>query len=102
MAEASRDQASVSTTVDPEEDSPNMIVYRKVRPTLHHTTKKLLLFFLPLFSPPAGGTTVALRGLLIRPPSLSMRVYLTRGPISVEGNHPRGDSRLGRAAADIL
>lgn len=30
MAEGSRDQAGVGTT-DPEEDSPNMIVYRKVR-----------------------------------------------------------------------
>lgn len=30
MAEGSRDQGSVGTT-DPEEDSPNMIVYRKVR-----------------------------------------------------------------------
>lgn len=33
MAEGSRDQGSVGTT-DPEEDSPNMIVYRKVRPTV--------------------------------------------------------------------
>lgn len=32
MAEKSRDQGSVGTT-DPEEDSPNMIVYRKVRLT---------------------------------------------------------------------
>lgn len=29
MAEGSRDQGSVSAT-DPEDDSPNMIVYRKV------------------------------------------------------------------------
>lgn len=33
MAEGSRDQGGVATT-DPEEDSPNMIVYRKVRLTL--------------------------------------------------------------------
>lgn len=33
MAEGSRDQGSVGTT-DPEEDSPNMIVYRKVSLTL--------------------------------------------------------------------
>lgn len=33
MAEGSRDQGSVGTT-DPEEDSPNMIVYRKVRLTV--------------------------------------------------------------------
>lgn len=32
MAEKTRDQGSVGTT-DPEEDSPNMIVYRKVRLT---------------------------------------------------------------------
>lgn len=30
MAEGSKDQGGVGTT-DPEEDSPNMIVYRKVR-----------------------------------------------------------------------
>lgn len=39
MAEGPRDQASVSTTADPEEDSPNMIVYRKVRPTLREQHK---------------------------------------------------------------
>lgn len=33
MAEGCRDQGSVGTT-DPEEDSPNMIVYRKVRLTV--------------------------------------------------------------------
>lgn len=33
MAEGSRDQGGVGIT-DPEEDSPNMIVYRKVRLTL--------------------------------------------------------------------
>lgn len=33
MAEGSRDQGSVSAT-DPEDDSPNMIVYRKVSLTL--------------------------------------------------------------------
>lgn len=33
MAEGSRDQGGVGTT-DPEEDSPNMIVYRKVSLTL--------------------------------------------------------------------
>lgn len=32
MAEKTRDQGSVGAT-DPEEDSPNMIVYRKVRLT---------------------------------------------------------------------
>lgn len=42
MAEGSRDQGSVSAA-DSEEDSPNMIVYRKVRPTLRSTTEKILL-----------------------------------------------------------
>lgn len=46
MAEGSRDQGSVGIT-DPEEDSPNMIVYRKVR--LKENTsgifKRALLFF---------------------------------------------------------
>lgn len=108
MAEASREQASVPTTADPEDDSPNMIVYRKVRPTLRNSTERLLLetssalFFLPPPSSPPGGANVAPRVLLISPPSVSMRVCLTRGPISVEGNQLRGDSRLGQAAADIL
>lgn len=103
MAEGSRDQASVSTTADPEEDSPNMIVYRKVRPLRSGTKKHLSALVFPRPpSPPPGDANVAPRVLLISPPSLSMRVCLTRGPISVEGNHPWGDSRLGRAAADIL
>lgn len=107
MAEGSRDQASVSTTADPEEDSPNMIVYRKVRLMFWNSEKKLLLetssalpFFPPLSSPP-GGANVAPWVLLISPPSLSMRVCLTRGPISVEGNHPADASRLGCAVVGI-
>lgn len=107
MAESSRDQASVTTTADPEEDSPNMIVYRKVRPKLWNCTEKLLLntssalFFLPPPTSPLGGANVAPWVLLISPPSLSMRVCLARGPISVEGNHPAGVFRLGCAVVDF-
>lgn len=90
MAEGSRDQGGVSTA-DPEEDSPNMIVYRKVRPTLPQHYKKdpcgieLGCVFPP---PPPGGASVSPPVLLTSPPSLSMRVCLTRGPISVEGDRP--------------
>lgn len=103
MAEGSRDQGGVSTA-DPEEDSPNMIVYRKVRPTLRNTTKKdpSGIELGCVFPPPPGGANVSPPVLLTSPPSLSMRVCLTRGLISVEGDRPVRASRLGWAAADIL
>lgn len=80
MAEGSRDQGSVSTA-DPEEDSPNMIVYRKVRPTLRSSTKKdsSANELGCVFPPPLGGANAAPPVLLITFNESNERSYQCQG-----------------------